>query len=994
MALMNSFYGGRRGASFVIVKNYLDVVTMTADFARGNDFTEVNYDEYVMINNPNKNHPDNGKIFRRGYDYNSDRTLSNVTILCDSEGNQYTAGLTEEYYKNLKQGDYFEEGQLLEAHGAEYIGCIVGPAGKAPLLSIGAYEDVEDRQADPLESRRGSGEYRPDGIHPGLIPGKEGNTFHDAIEWCYTSIRNDNYGDATQAFIGFKFPYLVTQMETQMVEPYAPENNYKGKVIAKGNYTDTSEIHKKILTEENGVIKEIFDYQLEENQEEILHPYYNKWHLNIPKGVKGDTLKNLKVTTFNSYQEGNSSADKTAIYRLYKDDNGKWQEEQLLGGNEINYTFFKNHYKFTDEQLKENQEYVPVNLYNLLEDKQILIYEVINYDNKQNGQKKYYYLGDYNQISNINLEDGILAINFTNSPTQKFEVKSIKSIRLGPAEENLNDTGFITEDEETEEQENSIDTLEEGQLEITYTTVKNGENEKEIFQIPWVNEIGYVVNEDTKRVDLVYTVAGNDNSYTIMSNIKNISNITSLENGGIKILYVGGEEQDFPLRTVANIKARRDYYIPKYQTYNGKVIHYAYKKPQIVDGVEQPYSLDPVIVNSQPIIYIDQQDLDGKPVPQLDGDNPVTEKVTGIIVTYINGQEELITDKIDVFNYLQKFEYQEQDGKLTIQQFKDGIQKNFYLNYVNKIFWDENEKQLKYGVTGNPNTSTQVSKTINVPFIQQLDIADNLDLFVRFSNSYYTNGQGEEVRRELVGDQPVWDDTTDTIHKKENGWYYLGNLFRPEVFNNMSLFEVGLTLNLNKLKEEVERLPNESEYDIIKEMAEGITQNTEQVDVFIIEAFNTLFPQGINNRGPSGGLIALGEDNDIKSLYAFTPSLTGGTNSEETISEGGWFFLGSSSSANQFLQVGESATSLAAGGYLLKTTNDICSITINDNNIQLSNCMKMIKTNSPYTTEVFPIQSGTLQILMNQIDVTNEYYENGVVNIPSVTGDISFNING
>jgi hypothetical protein len=71
-----------------------------------------------------------------------------------------------------------------------------------------------------------------------------------------------------------------------------------------------------------------------------------------------------------------------------------------------------------------------------------------------------------------------------------------------------------------------------------------------------------------------------------MSNIKNISNITSLENGGIKILYVGGEEQDFPLRTVANIKAKRDYYIPKYQTYNGKVIHYAYKEPQIVDGVE------------------------------------------------------------------------------------------------------------------------------------------------------------------------------------------------------------------------------------------------------------------------------------------------------------------------------------------------------------------------------------------------------------------------
>jgi len=32
------------------------------------------------------------------------------------------------------------------------------------------------------------------------------------------------------------------------------------------------------------------------------HPYYNKWHLDIPKGVKGDTIRNLKVTTFNTYQ--------------------------------------------------------------------------------------------------------------------------------------------------------------------------------------------------------------------------------------------------------------------------------------------------------------------------------------------------------------------------------------------------------------------------------------------------------------------------------------------------------------------------------------------------------------------------------------------------------------------------------------------------------------------------------------------------------------------
>ena len=45
-----------------------------------------------MINTVNKNDPDNGKIYRRGYDFNNDMG------------------------------------------GAEFIGTIVGPAGKAPMI--------------------------------------------------------------------------------------------------------------------------------------------------------------------------------------------------------------------------------------------------------------------------------------------------------------------------------------------------------------------------------------------------------------------------------------------------------------------------------------------------------------------------------------------------------------------------------------------------------------------------------------------------------------------------------------------------------------------------------------------------------------------------------------------------------------------------------------------------------------------------------------------
>jgi len=75
-----SFYGGKRGASFVIVKNYPDIASMVRDFSQGGNFLDVKYDEYVIINTVNKNNGDNGKIFRRGYDYNSERKISGYRV--------------------------------------------------------------------------------------------------------------------------------------------------------------------------------------------------------------------------------------------------------------------------------------------------------------------------------------------------------------------------------------------------------------------------------------------------------------------------------------------------------------------------------------------------------------------------------------------------------------------------------------------------------------------------------------------------------------------------------------------------------------------------------------------------------------------------------------------------------------------------------------------------------------------------------------------------
>ena len=88
---MSSFYGGRAGESFVIVKTFSTVSEMVAAFSQGGNYKDVSYGQYVMIQY--QNHENNGKIYKRGYNY--------------QDGNG----------------------------GAEYIGQICGPQGYIPQVN-------------------------------------------------------------------------------------------------------------------------------------------------------------------------------------------------------------------------------------------------------------------------------------------------------------------------------------------------------------------------------------------------------------------------------------------------------------------------------------------------------------------------------------------------------------------------------------------------------------------------------------------------------------------------------------------------------------------------------------------------------------------------------------------------------------------------------------------------------------------------------------------
>ena len=288
-----SFYGGQPGISFVITQHFSSIEEMVSNFKQGDHYTEVNYGEHVIIDTKNKNHPDNGKVYRRGYDYSND------------------------------------------SGGAIYIGQIVGPSGLAPALELKNYSIIKaDKEGMSKEEKKinhlTDGQLTIDTND--LIPGKEqSGAYNDTIKWISYTERNEEDTDAV-AYIGFQIPYTYIDATSASVEPYDANGLYKDQLTV--TRTDN-----------------------------LKHPFYREFQFNIPKGIKGDAIKNLRIVTV-----------------------GEDKDLQIEG------------YNTADNMGKE-----------------ILVYTYYNYDNKKDGNPKNIYLGDYKVIKQILLADnGTLTIEYTN----------------------------------------------------------------------------------------------------------------------------------------------------------------------------------------------------------------------------------------------------------------------------------------------------------------------------------------------------------------------------------------------------------------------------------------------------------------------------------------------------------------------------------------------------------------------------------------------------
>jgi hypothetical protein len=393
---MESFYGGKSGASFVIVKSFSSEAEMIAKFKLGGDYTEVHYDEYILINTRNKNDKTNGNVYRRGYNY------------------QNSIG------------------------GAIYIGTIVGPAGKAPMLELTTIADVEDRRGSEGEERYSSGSYN---TLNSLVPGKnKDGTFNDAIEWACCSVRDIN-GEDTTAYIGFKFPYLIEEFTATSVSPYYNRDDVKSH---KSGFKNTDLIKRT---------------------DDETHPYYESWHFSVPQGIKGDTFKNFRVMT----------ADSTIVS-----------------------------YNGQEDDIKNKR--------------QVLVYDYYHYDKEEDGEPTTIYLGDYNMIKDISLDEhGTITIYYSHDDTKEYNqlLKWIDKVELNSTT---------------------------GHFKVTYNNVdENGNPVVYETDLAWVKSLSIAADG---KITLHYT-GGKADEVLTNTHLRWIDNIVMDTDGTVTVNYNDGTSDSF-----------------------------------------------------------------------------------------------------------------------------------------------------------------------------------------------------------------------------------------------------------------------------------------------------------------------------------------------------------------------------------------------------------------------------------------------------------------
>ena len=168
------FYGGKPGISINLAKSFESVAEMVEAFALGNDYTEVSYGEFVLINTPSNRSLENGCLYRRDTDY--DRVAPDPSI--EDPG-----------------------------HGAIYVGYIRGPKGEATI----EFEDWDTFKTNFQDATIATG---PMGIFEHGIDSPAGGPepAQDTIDFGYYQKQDPNTGNLLSSVLGISAPHLTLKI--------------------------------------------------------------------------------------------------------------------------------------------------------------------------------------------------------------------------------------------------------------------------------------------------------------------------------------------------------------------------------------------------------------------------------------------------------------------------------------------------------------------------------------------------------------------------------------------------------------------------------------------------------------------------------------------------------------------------------------------------------------------------------------------------------------
>ena len=389
----------------MIIKGRFDSYEgMVAAFSQGPSYTDIWYGEHVLIDTPNKNDKDNGKIYRRGLNFD-DETGGAIYI-----GQIVGPSSGTPYFQMLGLDAVQKKKDLVDADGkTSYLKFPLDDDGdgyadiKSDTDSTIVVTDDKTKAIGALTFNRNleDGNYeKPARADSSLVPGKDvDGTFHDEIKYSWVNVRQDNADEDSWLYVGFQIPYLVHDFYTYESSPYDSDGNLITDTDTGLDYPGISSVKVE---------------ELDKNQ----HPFYQRWLLGIPKGIKGDSLRNLRVVTLSQDYVG----------KIYTED--AITIDTTSGAVKFDKT---KTYSFTSSDYSKKQVYV---------------YDFYWYDNKRNPNlstnsqdARMIYVADYTDVEDITIaEDGTFVVYYKNNTSKTFDklVRYMQTVSLDTNTGHLN----------------------------------------------------------------------------------------------------------------------------------------------------------------------------------------------------------------------------------------------------------------------------------------------------------------------------------------------------------------------------------------------------------------------------------------------------------------------------------------------------------------------------------------------------------------------------